>query len=166
MWAAAVVVAAITSGCGGSSGVVGGHGGPRVAPFGTTTTASAVSTTTVVPAMQTHNPKVAADPSKALRDGQVVAVSVSGFGAGSKVRFSECATSSAANLFGCGDQVASQPFVVTGDSESATTTFTVMVTASSKPYNTAATAHCRSACVLVASNGGGFAWTPLEFAYP
>jgi len=47
---------------------------------------------TVVPALQTDEPVLRAVPSRQLRDGQTVLVTVTGFGPGSKFRLSACAS--------------------------------------------------------------------------
>jgi hypothetical protein len=149
-----VAVAAVVTGCATTH-----H---RAAP-GASPTTFPTTTTTAVAALQTHNPTVTATPSQALHDGQVIKVIASGFGPGAKVYLSECARRLDASQLGCGEQLAAQPFLVTDSDRTGTTTFTVNVVASSKPYNTTATSRCSSYCVLVASSAGGYAVTPLEF---
>jgi hypothetical protein len=103
-------------------------------------------------------------PSTALRDGQTVVVSVTGFGVGGKVWLSECSSAAAATDLGCEDGLPLQPFLVTGDDRSGSTSFTVKATASDKPLS--GTAHtCTDQCVIVATVGVGFPFVlaPLHF---
>jgi len=152
---------ALLTACGSSGSVqVGSHRTSPTSPHAVVTTSEPTSP---VPALQVHNPTVLAVPSQGLGDGQTVTVRVTGFGPGSKVRLSECGSQDDANINGCGDQVATQPFLVTGDDETGATRITLTATAYTKPYNTSSRVRCTSTCVLVASNGGGFATTPLNF---
>lgn len=122
--------------------------------------------TTLVPALQTHNPKVLVTPSANLTQGQQIRVSVTGFGVGGKFFLSECATSSDANSSGCGRQLAAQPFGVTNSSGAGTVVFMVTNSASTMPYKNTSVQTCTNQCVLVATvgSGGGFAYTSLHFA--
>ncbi|MHB8465473.1 MAG: DUF4232 domain-containing protein [Acidimicrobiales bacterium] len=151
VWLVALVVAA---GCSG--------GGPHSSAT-VPTTAAAGSTSTLAPG---QHPQVVADPSTGLRDGQLIRVTVTGFGGGRKVFLSECASAQAANPGGCGPQLAQQPFLITDDSGSVAGSFTVTASASAKPYDTSALLPCADACVLVATTniGGGFATAQLGFA--
>lgn len=121
--------------------------------------------TTLVPALQTHDPKVLVTPSVNLRQGQQVRVSVTGFGVGGKFFLSECASSTDANSSGCGHQLAAQPFGVTNSSGAGTLIFTVTSSASTSPYNDTDIRTCVNQCVLVATvgSGGGFAYASLHF---
>ena len=133
------------------------------------TTASAPTTTTsksgLPPALQVHNPKVMVTPSRNLRNGEKVTVSVRGFGPEGKFFLSECAKPSEANGAGCGHQLAAQPFGITDSNGSGSFTFRVSRTAGVKPYNKAR-AQCTDQCVIVAGEGigYGFAYEPIEFA--
>src|ERR1700692_320795 len=49
-------------------------------------------------------------PHVGLLDGETVEVSVRGFIPGGKVWLSECATAADVNAYGCGEQLAAQPF--------------------------------------------------------
>lgn len=122
--------------------------------------------TTLVPALQTHDPKVFVTPSVNLRQGQLIRVSVTGFGVGGKFFLSECASSTDANSVGCGHQLAAQPFGVTNSSGAGTFIFTVTNSASTAPYSNGDIRGCVNQCVLVATvgSGGGFAYATLHFA--
>jgi len=132
--------------------------GPSAGP------SSARSTSTSI-APFTH-PSVVVTPSSALTAGQQVQVHVSGFETAWKVYLSECSSASAANKYGCGEQLAAQPFVMTDESRSGSGAFTVEPIASGRPYNTADAIPCTTNCVLLATmgSGGGFAVAPLGFA--
>ena len=125
-----------------------------------------VSESSVVPALQTHNPKVVVRPSTNLVDGEKVKVTVTGFGEGGKLFLSECASIADANSAGCGEQLAGQPFIVTDDSGHGTETFSVSTVAGTKPYNTTSTEACTDQCVLLVTTGidHGYAYAPLSFA--
>ena len=135
----------------------------------TTTTLNPDLTTTtsksgLVPALHAPDPKLTVAPSRDLRNGQKVTVSVTGFDSGGKFFLSECASASDANSSGCGRQLARQPFGITDSSGSGTYTFTVSTAAGVKPYNKAR-AQCLDQCVIVAAEGigYGFAYVPIEF---
>lgn len=78
--------------------------------------AGSATTSTLVPALQTHNPNVVVDPANNLTSGEMVEVSVTGFGAEGKFFLSECASAADANDERCGQQLAAQPFGVTDNS--------------------------------------------------
>ena len=135
----------------------------------TTTTLSPAETTTtsksgLVPAMYAPDPKVTVTPSRDLKNGQKVTVSVTGFDSGGKFFISECASESDANCAGCGPGLPVQPFGVTDDNGSGSYTFTVSTEAGVKPYNKAR-AQCTNQCVILATVGigYGFAYAPIEF---
>lgn len=115
----------------------------------------------------TTHPKVTVAPASGLRNHQRVMVRVTGFAAG-KVFLSECAASADVNAAGCGQQLAAQPFLVTGDNQAASGTFMVSDQASARPYNLAAVRNCTDRCVIVATLGLGFgtdyAYAPISFA--
>ncbi len=117
-----------------------------------------------VPAQTVDNPSVTVTPSEGLVDGQVVRVSVKGFGASGKVWLSECDSAEDANDVGCGPQLAAQPFIITGNDRSGSTDFTVHASAPSKPYDTSSLQPCTRLCVVVAGGAGG-AWVvaPIVF---
>lgn len=135
------------------------------------TTSAAVNPTTttsksgLVPALQTHNPKVTVTPSRNLSNGQKVTVSVVGFGSGGKFYLSECADAQDANIAGCGPGLPAQPFGVVDSEGTGTFTFNVNEKAATVP-NGKATEKCTTHCVIVASVGvgNGFAFAPIEFA--
>ena len=136
----------------------------------TTTTLNPAETTTtsksgLVPALYAPDPKVTVSPSRDLKNGQKVTVSVTGFDSGGEFFISECASASDANSAGCGRQLARQPFGVTDSSGTGTYTFAVRTAAGVKPYNKART-QCTNQCVIVATVGigYGFAYAPIEFA--
>jgi hypothetical protein len=112
-------------------------------------------------------PKVTVAPAGGLRNHQRVIVWVTGFAEG-KVFLSECAASADVNAAGCGQQLAAQPFLVTGDNRTASGTFWVSDYASARPYDLAATRKCADRCVIVATLGlglgGDYAYAPISFA--
>ena len=114
----------------------------------------------------TH-PKVTVAPASGLRNHQRVMVRVTGFAEG-KVFLSECAASADVNAAGCGQQLAAQPFLVTGGNRAASGTFMVSDHASARPYDLAATRKCTDRCVIVATLGLGlgadYAYAPISFA--
>lgn len=136
----------------------------------TTTTISPAETTTtsksgLTPAAYAPDPKVLVTPSRNLKNGEKVTVSVTGFGSGGKFFISECASASDANSAGCGRQLAAQTFGLTNSDRNGSFPFTVSTEAGVKPYNKAR-ARCTNKCVIVATVGInlGFAYTPIEFA--
>ncbi len=102
-------------------------------------------------------------PGTGLTDGQVVRISVSGFGESGKVFLSECDHAEDATVLGCGPQLATRPFIVTGTDRSGSATFAVRGTAASKPYDTASVEPCTALCVIVATQGDG-AWAVAPIA--
>ncbi len=131
-----------------------------------TTSVPPVSESSIVPALQTHNPKVVVTPSTNLVDGEKVKVTITGFGIGGKFFLSECASAADANSAGCGEQLAAQPFVITDNSGDGSEAFSVSAVAETKPYNTTSTQTCTDQCVLLvtAGIGYGYAFAPLSFA--
>ena len=131
-----------------------------------TPTTQPTSPTTTAPSFT--KPTVAAIPSTALTTGEKVRVQVTGFDIGGKVWLSECASAADANQYGCGLQLAEQPFFLTEDDRTGSTTFAVSNTASTKPYDTTDMVTCSAQCVLVAAGGagGGFAYASLSFSPP
>jgi len=117
------------------------------------------------PGLSVLDPQVVITPATGLHDGETVTVSVTGFGAGGKVWLSECALAADATSLGCGDQLAAQTFLVTGDDRAGSTSFVVHVTASGRPLG-GAEQTCRAQCVLVATIGDSYAFqiAPLVFA--
>jgi hypothetical protein len=111
------------------------------------------------------DPAVTVSPDSGLTDGATVKVTVSGFGIGEKIFLSECASAVDANDLGCGPQLALQPFVVTGTGRSGSVNFDTSERAASVPYTSTLSTFCAEFCVLVATQGDGFAWAvaPLGF---
>jgi hypothetical protein len=110
-------------------------------------------------------------PDTGLRDGQTVQVTLQGFPAGSKVYLSQCDSAGSANPFGCGRQVARQPFALPDDSGAASTSFTVADAAAGKPFESAPTEPCTNQCVLVAeytapnaAGDGAYVAVVIEFS--
>jgi len=105
-------------------------------------------------------------PSSNLRDGEQVLVEVGAAKPGGKFFLSECASAADANINGCGDQLAAQPFIVTDPSRASSITFYVKTRAATKPYNTTSFQPCTDQCVIMATGGfgGTFVYTPLKFA--
>lgn len=120
-----------------------------------------------VPGFSCTHPKVTVIPATGLRNRQRVMVRVTGFASGGKVWLSECADSMDANPGGCGQQLAAQPFLVTGNNRAAAGTFKVSDRASAKPYSPALTHKCSDRCVLVATLGylprEDYAYAPISF---
>lgn len=111
-------------------------------------------------------PTILVTPSINLRDGEQIVVQVRGGDPGGKFFVSECATAADANINGCGDQLAAQPFGVTDESGTGSITFHVHATAATKPYNTTAYRPCKDQCVLMATGGlkGTFVYAQLKFS--
>ena len=118
-----------------------------------------------MPALYAPDPKVTVTPSRDLRNGQKVTVSVTGFDSGGKFFISECASASDANSAGCGPELPAQPFGVINNTQGVGSySFGVSTTAAAKPNGTA-TVQCTNQCVIVATVGigFGFAYAPIEF---
>jgi hypothetical protein len=86
-----------------------------------------------------------------LIGGERVQVTVTGFPAEAKVWLSECATAADVNPFGCGNQLAGMPFLMTDDTGSATGSFTV--TADIPTAAEGGTTEACTSCVLAAVMG-------------
>jgi hypothetical protein len=110
-------------------------------------------------------PTVSVFPNEGLADGSTVTVTVRGFGVGEKVFLSECDNAQDANDLGCAPQLAAQPFIVTGNDRSATGPFVVSERAASGPSPPASGIFCAEFCVLVATQGDGFAWAVAPLAF-
>ena len=95
--------------------------------------------------------KVIVDPARGLRDNQQVRVVFIGFGPGSRVRLSQCASAHAATAPGCGELPQSQTFADLDGNGNGSTIFLVRDHASMTPGNTTNTVTCHDDCVLVAS---------------
>jgi hypothetical protein len=104
-------------------------------------------------------------PSSNLRDGEQVLVKVGAAKLGGRFFLSECASATDANINGCGDQLAAQPFIDTDPSGAGSITFYVKTRAATKPYNTTASQPCTDQCVFMATGGfgGTFVYAPLKF---
>ena len=100
-----------------------------VALIGAMVGACSMPTSSPVPALTVDHPTVTVSPAVGLKDGQLVEVSVTGFGVGGKVRLSECASAEAATDFGCGAELAAQAFLVTDDNRAGAGSLTVRATA-------------------------------------
>jgi hypothetical protein len=135
---------------------------PRISSISATT----ISASGLVPALQTNNPKVAVTPSSNLVDSQHVQVAVSGFGQEGKFFLSECASSADANDAGCGKGLPMQPFGVTDNSGDGSITFQAHASAAVLHDDLTHIQPCTDQCVLVATVGIGFgyAYTSLSFA--
>lgn len=120
--------------------------------------------------MQTKNlPKIRLTPSTSLRDGQKVLLQIIGASPNERFRISECATPAAANVAGCGEQLAAQPFIDTDGKGAGATMFTVFAKAATMPYNTVGFQPCIAKCVIVATgtNRDGistFVYAPITFS--
>ena len=102
-----------------------------------------------------------------LQDAQQVIVSVKGFPRDPKYFLSECFSPTDVNAAGCGNQLAAQPFGMTDDLGSGSTTFSVQSSASTEPY-VRTTQPYTGDCVIVATAGinGAFSFAPITFAPP
>lgn len=142
-------------------------GGASVRPSGVAFSA-APSTETLVPGLTVTDPQVSVDPSDSLTDGRSVIVRVTGFGVGSQVYLSECATASFANDLGCGAELAAQTLLVTRESRAGSAAFMVHAQAPAGPLNSGAIEACSDQCVIVATLGSGyaFAYAGISFQAP
>ena len=113
-------------------------------------------------------PQVSVSPAMNLADGQSVSLRLAGFGPGSTVRISECATAASANDLGCGTELAVQTAAVISNDGSGSATFTVRSEAAAGRLQTGAIEVCSDQCVIVATIGGGhaFATAPIAFEAP
>lgn len=110
-------------------------------------------------------PKIAVSPRDGLAQGSTVTVTVSGFGKGEKIYVSECDSAEDATDLGCGHQLAAQPFVSTGQNRSGTAKYLVSDRAASTPNNTRLASTCMARCVIVATQGVGFAWAVTSIGF-
>jgi len=115
------------------------------------------------PAQTTVDPSVSVTPNKELGDGQRITVKVTGFGVDSKVWLSECASISALSDVGCGPGLAAQPFLMTDAHRAGSAMFVVHDRAPVMENNSTDVRPCVSACLVFATGGGGFAYTPISF---
>jgi len=120
--------------------------------------------------MQRDNfPKIRLTPSTNLRDGQQVLVQIIGSSPEERFRISQCATAAAANVAGCGRQLAAQPFIDTDSSGSGAAMFSVQSKAATKPNRTTDFRVCTDQCVIVATGTTvdgktAFVYAPLAFS--
>jgi prolyl-tRNA editing enzyme YbaK/EbsC (Cys-tRNA(Pro) deacylase) len=128
--------------------------------------AGMVPTQSSVPALTVDHPTVTVTPATGLVDGQLVRISVVGFGVGGTVRLSECASAAAATDLGCGAQLAAQTLLATDDARAGSALFIVHAAASGRPLAEAPASPCGPSCVVVATLGDGypFALAPMAFA--
>ena len=136
---------------------------PSVGPPGTPLGSDAL-----VPALSVDHPTVTVSPPARLKDGQVVKVSVTGFGVGGKVWLSECASADVATDLGCGVELAAQPFLVTDDSRAGSGELVVRGRASATSLAAGPSMPCADRCVIVATLGSGYPYVvaPIAFAHP
>ena len=104
--------------------------------------------------MYAPDPKVTVAPSRDLKNGQKVTVSVTGFDSGGKFFISECASASDANSAGCGPGLPAFG-VINNNQGVGSYPFTVSATAAAKPEGKA-TVQCTDQCVIVATVGIGY----------
>ncbi len=105
-------------------------------------------------------------------DGQHVTITVTGFPVSAKVYLSECATPRDVRPTGCGSQLAAEPFALTDNTGTGTTTITLRASTKdgAEPAPTTPRQIC-SSCVLLATAGiyadrpvvVSYAITPLRF---
>lgn len=112
-------------------------------------------------------PKIHLTPSNYLHDGEQILVQVLDASPGERFRISECANTASANIAGCGDQLAAQPFIDIDPSGAGSTTFYVQASAAAKPYSTTAFRPCADKCVIMATGvfegRSTFVYSPLKF---
>jgi len=109
------------------------------------------------------NPTVIVTPNAGLVEGQRVTIRVTGFGIGGKVWLSECASISRLSDVGCGPRLAAQPVLMTDKHRVGSATFVVHDRAPIMANNTTNLRACVSACLVFATGGSGFAYTPISF---
>lgn len=120
--------------------------------------------------MQTKNlPKIRLTPPTNIRDGQQVLLQIIGASPNERFHISECATASAANVAGCGEQLAAQPFIDTDGKGMGATMFTIFAKAATLPYNTVGFQPCQAKCVIMATGTTvdgktSFVYAPLVFS--
>jgi Neocarzinostatin family len=137
-----------------------------VALTGAIVGACSVPTSSSVPALTVDHPTLAVSPAVGLKDGQVVQVSVAGFGVGGKVFLSECASAEAASYLGCGAELAAQTFLVTDENRAGAASLTVRASAAGKAPSTGPLTPCADRCVIMATLGSVFVVAPIAFAIP
>jgi hypothetical protein len=139
-----------------------------VALIGAIVGACSVPTSSVVPALTVDHPTVTVTPAVHLKDGQVVEVSVTGFGLGGKVLLSECVSAEAATDSGCGVELAEQAFLVTDENRAGAGSLTVRASAAGTTPSTEPRTPCVDRCVIVATLGPGYPYVvaPIAFAAP
>ena len=165
-----VAVLALVAGCGTTNVSIPPSASSLVVPSdgarpGSPSPSQAPSAEPLVPALTVTDPEVAVTPSDNLNDGQSVVVSVSGFGIGSKVWISECATAASANDLGCGAELAAQTFTATNERRTGSSPFIVHWQAAAGPLNTGAIEACSDQCVIVATLGAGYAFAVAKITF-
>jgi Neocarzinostatin family len=165
-----LAVVALVAGCGTTDLSAPPSGSGLVVPSdaaqrGPLSPSQAPSAEPLVAALSVTDPQVSVSPSDNLSDGQSVVVRVSGFGIGSKVWISECATSASANDLGCGAELAAQTFTATNNLRSGFAPFTVHSLAAAGPLNTGAIEACSDQCVIVATLGAGYAFAVAKISF-
>lgn len=120
--------------------------------------------------MQSKNlPKIRLTPPTNLRDGQQVLLQIIGASPNERFHISECATAAAANVAGCGEQLAAQPFIDTDSKGMGATMFTIFAKAATMPYNTVGFQPCKAKCVIMVTGTTvdgktAFVYAPLVFS--
>jgi hypothetical protein len=158
---ACALVGLVLAACGSGNGTV----APPTTGAPTTTRAGTTSPLgdQINPAQTTVDPSVAVTPNNELVDGQRIMVTVAGFGVDSKVWLSECASISDLSDAGCGPRLAAQPSLMTDTRRAGSAVFVVHDRAAVMENNVTDVRPCRSACLVFAAGGGGFAYTPISF---
>jgi hypothetical protein len=110
------------------------------------------------------HPALIVSPSSQIKDGMTVSVTVTGFGSGGKVWLSECASAAAATDLGCGGDLASQPFLVTDDNGTGSSSLVVHAHAAGRPPSPVLV-KCADQCVVVATLGEGFAFVTSKIGF-
>lgn len=141
-----------------------------IAYLGTSSLLAQLDAITSTLTMQTKNlPRIRVTPPTHLRDGQQVLVQVIGASPEERFRISECATTAAANVAGCGGQLAAQPFIDTDTRGAGSTLFYVHAKAATKPNSTTGLQACTVQCVIMAAGTTvdgktTFVYAPLTFS--
>lgn len=117
------------------------------------------------PGLTWSNPEAHITPSTGLKDGQSVTVTVSGFGDGSHVYVSECASEDTVSSRGCGAELSSQTVIITDHLGRGSTTFIVHSLAADR-VAASATTRCTDQCLIITTLGPDYGWTGarIEFA--
>ena len=120
--------------------------------------------------LQTRNPPtIRLTPPTNFRDGQEVLMQIIGASPNERFHISECATAAAANVAGCGEQLAAQPFIDTDIKGVGAMMFTIFARAAKMPNNMVGFQPCIAKCVIMVTGTNVdsktvFVYAPLVFS--